>query len=197
LTKGIFSVKILQYLRRNSSDRKLIELQSCAEEGIRVSKPALLLGIFLGLVVPAFSQQPGAATAGVVSTSTDAAPLNPRRLSPENAYARVYCIVPMVGSGTLADPIRPMFAPLPPTPTAAIDRTGIIAFQFQLSDDGNFALAEFVAVTRAGLAVVLGSANPNVIAFERGVVTQAQVEAAFQKYKKSFSFKNFMPVRTL
>jgi len=156
-----------------------------------VSKLALL-GIFLGVVSSVFSQQAGSATATAAPT-----PINPRRLAPENAYARVYCILPMVGSGTLADPKRPMFAPLPPTPTAPLDRTGIIAFQFQVSDDGNFALAEFVAVTRTGLAPILTSNNPNVFAFERGWFTLLQIETAFQNYKKSFSFKTFMPVRAL
>jgi hypothetical protein len=162
-----------------------------------VSKSTLLLGIFLGVVSPVFSQQQGAAATGTVSASATAEPLNPRRLAPENAYARVYCVVPMVGTGTLADPKRPLFAPLPPGPTAALDRTGIIAYQFQMSDDGNFALAEFVAVTRAGLAPILTSTNPSVVFFERGLSTRLQIEAAFQQYKKGFSFKNFMPVRAL
>lgn len=165
--------------------------------GYRVSKTALLLGIFLGVVLPISPQQPKTATTGSVSASASAAPLNPRRLAPENAYTRVYCVVPMIGAGSAADPRRPMFAPLAPGPTAAFDRTGIIAFQFQVSDDGNFALAEFVAVTRAGLTAILASTNPNVIALERGQFTRQQIEAAFQKYKKTFSFSNFTPVRVL
>ena len=107
-----------------------------------MSKVALL-GIFLGVVSSVFSQQQA-------GSDTSVAPINPRHLSPENAYARVYCILPLVGSGSLADPKRPMFAPRPPTPTAPLDRTGIITFQFQVSDDGNFALAECVAVKAAG-----------------------------------------------
>lgn len=161
-----------------------------------MSKRIQLLGIFLGVISPIFSQQPPASTT-TASPSAVAAPLNPRRLSPENAYARVYCIVPMVGSGTLADPKRPMFAPAPPTAATPLDRTGIIAFQYQMSDDGNFALAEFVAVTRAGLAPILSSTASNVIFFERGLYTRQQIETAFQQYKKNFSFSNFMPVRAL
>jgi predicted glycosyl hydrolase (DUF1957 family) len=90
-----------------------------------------------------------------------------------------------------------MFAPVIAGPAAALDRTGIIAFQYQLSDDGNFAIAEFVAMTRAGLAPVLTSTNPSVLSFERGSATTAQIEVAFQKYKAAFSFKTFRPVRAL
>jgi hypothetical protein len=110
-------------------------------------------------------------------------------------HPRVYCIVPMIGSGTPADPKRPMFAPAPPTAAAALDRTGIIAYQFQASDDGNFALVEFVAVTRAGLALVLASTNAGATSFERGQHTRQEIEAAFQKYKANFTFNKFMPVR--
>jgi hypothetical protein len=90
-----------------------------------------------------------------------------------------------------------MFAPAPPNaPVAAvIDRTGIIAYQFQESDDGNFALAEFVAVGRTGLGPILTSTAQNILFFERGKYTRQQIETAFQKYKKNFNFNSFMPVR--
>jgi hypothetical protein len=88
-----------------------------------------------------------------------------------------------------------MFAPAPPTATTPLDRSGIVAYQFQESDDGKSALVEFVSVSRVGLAPVLASATPNVIFFERGKYTRQQIEVEFQKYKKTFSFSNFMPVR--
>lgn len=160
---------------------------------------AALLGILLGALSPVFSQEQAASTttAGAASASA-VTTLNHRRLAPESAYARAYCIVPMVGSGTLTDPRRPMFAPAPVAATAvptAVDRTGIVAYQFQISDDGNSALVEFVAVSRAGLAPILTSTNTNVISFERGKFTRQQIESAFQKYKKTFTFSNFMPVK--
>jgi hypothetical protein len=157
---------------------------------------AALFGIILGTVTPLFSQAQTTPSPVVEPTATSKAiPLNARRLAPENAYTRVYCVVPIVGSGTPADPRRPMFAPAPPTATAPLDRTGIVAYQFQESDDGNFALAEFVSVARTGLTPVLASVNPNVIFFERGKYTRQQIETVFQKYKKNFSFTSFMPVR--
>lgn len=156
----------------------------------------VFLGILLGALTPGYSQTPAAATSSTAATAV--APLNHRRLAPENAYARVYAIVPIIGAGTMADPRRPMFVPGPPTATTAmtaVDRTGIIAFQFQESDDGKFALAEFVTVARSGLAPILTSTNPNVIFFERGQHTRQEIETAFQKYKKNFTFDKFMPVR--
>jgi hypothetical protein len=154
----------------------------------------LLVGIFIGALTPIFPQQ-ASSSAASPETAATAARVTPRRLAPENAYTRVYCIVPIVGSGSLNDPKRPMFAPLPPVATAAIDRTGIIAYQFQVSDDGKTALAEFVTVSRDGLAPILSSTNPNVISFERGKHTRQEIETAFQKYKKNFSFDSFRPVR--
>src|SRR5580704_1960750 len=75
-------------------------------------------------------------------------------VDPSTMYARIYAIVPMVGSGTWDDPKRPMFAPVAQQPstqqpastqTTAATRTGIIAFNHVESDDGNFALIEIVA----------------------------------------------------
>jgi len=81
-------------------------------------------------------------------------------------YERVLAVVPMVGSGTLADPIRPAYAPLPttsaitnPVLTAASTpgvtplRQGIIAFSYVMSDDGKLALVEFVAVDRGAFRI--------------------------------------------
>jgi hypothetical protein len=66
-------------------------------------------------------------------------------VSPENMYHRVYAVVPMVGSGTSGDPRRPMLVPLPSTSSsAASGRPGLLGFQMQPSDDGRFALVEFV-----------------------------------------------------
>src|SRR5258708_4197232 len=79
------------------------------------------------------------------------------RVAPENLYPRLFCVVPMIGTGTEADPRRPMFVPAPsaltvqapvatamavttdPSAPVAPARPPIFAFQFQLSDDGNYA----------------------------------------------------------
>src|ERR1700683_1824305 len=73
------------------------------------------------------------------------------RVDPGAMYARLYAIVPMVGSGTWDDPRRPMFAPIPQQTTPGT-RTGIIAFNHVESDDGNSALIEIVAANRSELS---------------------------------------------
>ena len=61
-----------------------------------------------------------------------------QRVDPTMTYRRVLAIVPLAGSGTSSDPTRPLFAPAPSA--APTDRTGIIAYQHQLSDDGTLSL---------------------------------------------------------
>jgi hypothetical protein len=78
-----------------------------------------------------------------------------RKVDPRNTYQRIVAVVPMVGSGTAADPKRPMYAPAAASsPTAS--RSGIMAYSFQVSDDGRYALTEFVARERSAFAAILG-----------------------------------------
>lgn len=76
------------------------------------------------------------------------------RVDPRNMYERVLAIVPLVGAGTAADPQRPKHAPLPNAvdPTS---RTGILGYMYVLSDDGKFALVEYVARDRSAFATIL------------------------------------------
>ena len=62
----------------------------------------------------------------------------------------VYAVVPLTGSGTAADPKRPMFVPAqgfkPVVPVVAAGRvtavrTGILGYHAQISDDGKYALS--------------------------------------------------------
>lgn len=73
--------------------------------------------------------------------------------SPGGNYHRVWAVTPLVGSGKPGDPIRPMFVPA--EPAAASDRSGVLGYQMQLSDDGKFALVEFVFATPAAFQAVL------------------------------------------
>ena len=117
-----------------------------------------------------------------------------QRVDPHWNYHRVIAVVPMQGSGTAADPLRPKHAPAPPV--GALQRAGIIAFIFEPSDDGQFAIAEFVAVDRAGLAEILADNAPGVLVFEKGVVAQAVIEAAVKPFRKDFSLNTFgVPVQ--
>jgi hypothetical protein len=111
------------------------------------------------------------------------------QVDPTQSYHRVYAKVPIVGSGKRGDEIRPMFVPLPAQ--ASKDHTGVIAWQMQLCDDGKSALVEFVGATPKDLASIVNSTDPNVIVFERGKHSQAEIEAEFQKYKKGFALNSF------
>jgi len=112
------------------------------------------------------------------------------RVSPEMMYHRVWAVVPLIGSGKPDDPKRPMFVPSRAEQMAKAkigDRSGVMAFSMQVSDDGNFALVEFVGASPAELKFIVNSQASGVKAFERGVATKAQIEAEFQKYKTGFT----------
>ena len=76
------------------------------------------------------------------------------RVDSANTYFRLVCVVPMVGSGSPADPKRPQYAPLPPKAGARPGRSGILAAGYLASDDGKYALVEFVAADRAAFAPI-------------------------------------------
>src|SRR5436305_10842945 len=77
-----------------------------------------------------------------------------RRVDPRLTYFRVITVVPHVGAGTAADPKRPQYAP--PARTAANQPiAGIIGFTQQISDDGKWALVEYVAKDMVSLQTIL------------------------------------------
>jgi hypothetical protein len=90
-----------------------------------------------------------------------------QRVSLGAIYHRVWAVTPLVGSGKPGDPLRPMFVSA--TPPAASDRSGVLAYQMQLSDDGKFALVEFVFASPAAFQAVLQKE-----ASARGVSTSSQ-----------------------
>ena len=69
-----------------------------------------------------------------------------RSVPPEYMYHRVWAVVPLVGSGATGDPIRPMFAPAPSATSQqpSTEPPDLLGYQMQLSDDGKFALVEFI-----------------------------------------------------
>ena len=112
------------------------------------------------------------------------------RVQMRNMYERLYLVVPMIGAGTLQDPRRPMYAPLPPQPAvqagAQPAASGIIAFSFQESDDGAYALVEVVARDRSAFKEILESQRPDVKVFEKGKDRKDDIEKEFRKHKKDF-----------
>ena len=112
-----------------------------------------------------------------------------RRVDPRNIYHRVVGVLPLIGSGAAGDPVRPKYAPA--GSLAAAPGTGIIAYAFELSDDGKYAIAELVAVDRTVLLPILADRSAGVLIFEKGRVAGSQIEAAVKQYRKDFSMQKF------
>ena len=115
------------------------------------------------------------------------------RVSPEMIYHRVWAVVPLIGKGTPDDPRRPMFVSSPAEQKAKFDksdRSGIIGYSMQLSDDGKSALVEFVGATPSELQFIVNSKVPGVKAFERGKAKKEDIEAEFKKQKAGFTLNS-------
>ena len=110
-----------------------------------------------------------------------------RRVDPRNTYHRVICVVPFVGSGTPDDPRRPMYAPWPQAPAPA--RTDIMAYMQLPSDDGKYALVEFVALDWAAFTPILN--DKSIQAFRKGWDKQADIANALKKYRAGFDIEKF------
>src|SRR5215471_15123283 len=123
------------------------------------------------------------------AVSTRSATATTQRVAPEQAYHHVFAVVPMVGSGKIGDPKRPMFVPTAAEIAAVKQgtRPAILSWRMQVSDDGKYALVEFVGASPADLKFIATSNATGVKAFEKGKTTKAEVEAEFKKYKKDFS----------
>lgn len=91
----------------------------------------------------------------------------------------------MVGAGTAGDPRRPLFAPLPG------ERSAISGFTYQISDNGQSALVQFVARSRADFQSLLAAARADVKVFERGKATLDEVQAEFRRVKAGFDVRQF------
>jgi hypothetical protein len=93
-----------------------------------------------------------------------------QNVSSEFNYHRVYAVVPLVGTGTSTDPQRPMLVPAPgASQTETGGRADLLGYQMQLSDNGKFALVEFVFqspvsyhnfLAKAAATASLGAAVP-------------------------------------
>src|SRR2546425_4756411 len=104
-------------------------------------------------------------------------------VDPRNTYERVLAIVSWSGSGSHADPKRPMYAPAAAQMNPA-SRSGILAFQCVASDDGKLALCEFVATDRSAFKQLL--ADPSVKSFLKGRDKSGDAISEFRKHKKDF-----------
>jgi hypothetical protein len=128
-----------------------------------------------------------------------AAALSQRRVDPKKTYHRILCVTPLIGSGTATDPVRPKYAPWPlpaqQNPAhaligpAAQNQAGIMAFSYVPSDDGRFAIVEFVARSRSAFQPIF--ADTTIQVFEIGRVTRPAIEAAVQRYRRNFNLEQF------
>ena len=107
-----------------------------------------------------------------------------RRVAPKNMYHRVICVVPYVGQGTETDPERPKYAPAP-----GADNHGIIGYMQVPSDDGRYAVAEFVARDAAALDEILHDGQ--IKAFVKGKSSRAEIETEIRKYRQDFNLDRF------
>jgi len=134
----------------------------------------------------------------VAGSTFGSGPVPKHRVDPRNQLERIMVVLPMIGSGTWNDPRRPLFAP---TEASGGPRAGgIIGFSYQLSDDGQFAITEFVGKNRSAFQPIFADVTHSLKIFERGKSTRADREAEFRKYKKDFDLDKFgapKPVATI
>ena len=111
-----------------------------------------------------------------------------RKVDARNTYQRLICVVPMTGAGTAADPKRPMYVPAPRTDPAA-PLPAIFAWSHQVSDDGRYALVEYVARDQKAFAAIL--ADKSIKTFAKGKDKKDDIEKELKKYKKDFDLDRF------
>jgi hypothetical protein len=137
------------------------------------------------------------AVAILLCLSALAAILNAQpRVDSRNSYERIFVVLPLIGTGTVEDPIRPSVIPSPQSasPTAlsvapAGSQSRILAYTWVPSDDGKFALTEIVMRDRSAFSGI--QALPGVRAFIKGVNARADIETEFKVYKKDFDLTKF------
>jgi hypothetical protein len=119
----------------------------------------------------------------------------PPRTNQLEAGEHLIAVVPMVGSGTIDDPKRPMFAPARQdiaTATAAGQAPTILQSHFVMADDGVSAIVEFVAPNRKALKTILSAAAAGSIKiYDPAHNSVAEVNSALQKIKKGFNLYQF------
>jgi hypothetical protein len=92
---------------------------------------------------------------------------------------RLVAVVPLVGEGTPDDPRRPLFAPKPG------EKSPIEGYSWEPTDDGRFAIVEFVAGSAADLDGIANDAR-TVKAFRKGRGKKSDVERELRKFKRDF-----------
>lgn len=102
------------------------------------------------------------------------------RVSPDRMHDRALLILPLTGSGTFSDPIRPLLSP------AGVELNEIVSWTWQPSDDGKLAIVELVTRDRAVLRKYADDKRV-IKAFERGKDTSRQIETELKVLRRTFS----------
>lgn len=111
--------------------------------------------------------------------------LGQQQVDSKHLNERVLVIVPLVGAGTYQDPKRPLFAP---DPGEKGDSEGVLSFEWQPTDDGQFAIVEFVSRDPKVIAEI--AADRRVVkAFVKGKARKDDIETELKKHRKDFSFE--------
>ena len=93
-------------------------------------------------------------------------------------------MVPIIGAGTNADPRRPLFAP---GPNDQRTQEGVQSFSWEPSDDGKYAIVEFVARDRKALAAI--ETDSRVLkSFAKGKARRDDIERELRQYRNDFAF---------
>ena len=69
------------------------------------------------------------------------------------------------------------------------DHSGILAYYHEPSDDGRFALVEYVAYNRSALQAILN--DTSITVFIKGVASKSTIETALKQYRKDFDLDKF------
>ena len=101
-----------------------------------------------------------------------------RKVDPQLTHERIIAIVPMVGAGTARDPKRPLFS----------DLAGLTGFTAEISDDGRFALVEFVAKENKFLTPLANSGQRQE---RKDSPNKDAVLEEFKRYKRNFKPERF------
>ena len=127
---------------------------------------------------------------------------------------RIVVVVPMIGKGTLEDPIRPKHAPVAMSGALfeklrregkleplreksddekiADEKKRIGAYSYVMADDGKRAIVEFVARDREAFADILR--DPTVKAVEKRKLAEKAELDELRKVKKNFELKDLRTV---
>ena len=110
-------------------------------------------------------------------------------VDPAHRYFRVIALVPLTGTGTRSDPIRPQYVP---NVGDGPSRDGIIAWASQLTDDGHKAIIHIAAANHHAFDAIL--ADRNVTAFEIGKADPAAIVTALQQFRQNFTLDSLQVV---